>query len=201
LGDPPSMTLAKVPASIRAFGRGTAIQHLEAREVLDASGLPITYVNIAAYLMDDFLRWGAAIRSRRTFLMPFERRTAWIDPADLGEAAARILLSRDERHLHQLYNLNNGSDLLTFAEVADIISDVLQEPVRYEASPQVWRELTGERYRELYGPGADDYFLEYYAFEQRHQFAFHRSDILERMLGRTPKTLRAWLEQNAHHLR
>ena len=201
VGDPPGMRLDKISPALRAFGRGTAIQHLQAREVLDASELPVTYLNIAAYLMDDFLRWSGPIRSRRIFLMPFDRVATWIDPGELGEAAARILLSRDDRHLHRHYDLNNGSDLVTFGEVAGIISDVLQEPVKHEASPKVWRELMGERYRALYGAGADDYFLEYYAFEQRNQFAFHRSDVLQRMLGRTPKTLRAWLEQHADRLR
>lgn len=201
LGDLPSMTLAKVSPALRAFGRGTAIQHFQAREILDASALPVTYLNIAAYLMDDFLRWSGPIRSRRTFLMPFERLAAWLDPGELGEAAARILLSRDDRHLHRHYSLTNGSDLLTFGEVAGIISDVLQEPVKHEASLQVWREQMGERYRALYGAGADDYFQEFYAFEQRHQFAFYRSDVLQRILGRTPKTLRAWFEQNADRLR
>ncbi|WP_160299121.1 NmrA family NAD(P)-binding protein [Sphingomonas sp. SRS2] len=200
LGDPPGMTLAKVPERVLAFGRGTAIQHLQARQVLEDSGLPITYLNIAAYLMDDFVRWGEFIRSSRTLIMPFERHMTWIDSAELGEAAARIILSRDDRHLDQVYHLNNGSDYLNFAEVADMVSDVIQDRVRHEGRTEFWLDLFGPRFIKRYGPGADEYFREYFAFEQKFHFAFHRSDILERLLGRKPKTLRAWLEQNRHHL-
>ncbi|QIB64114.1 NmrA family NAD(P)-binding protein [Kineobactrum salinum] len=200
LGDPPAMTLAKVPPTVRAFGGGTAIQHLQAKEILDASGLPLTYVNIAAYLMDDLIRWSEPIRTQGKLLMPFERRTTWIDPTDLGEAVAHMFLEQDDGHLGQHYHLNNGSDHVTFAEIAEMISDVLQKKIVYEPSPDVWRQVFSDRYQTLFGDGADDYYLEYYAFEQRCQFAFHRSDLLARLLGRTPKTLRAWIEQNQHYL-
>src|SRR3546814_20579927 len=40
LGDPPNMSFNKVPDIVRAFGRGTAIQHLQAKEVLEQSDLP-----------------------------------------------------------------------------------------------------------------------------------------------------------------
>lgn len=200
LGDPPNMSLKKVPDIVKAFGRGTAIQHLHAKETLDQSDLPLTYLNIAAYLMDDFIRWNAPIKSHRILAMPFDRRTAWIDPADLGEAAARILMSDDERHDGQLYHLNNENDLLLFSEIAEMMSDILQEPVAYSDDVDFWMEIMGRRYSVMFGDGADEYFREYYRFEQKFQWAFHKSDILGRILGRSPKTLRAWMEQNSHHL-
>src|SRR3546814_14251058 len=73
LGDPPNMSFNKVPDIVRAFGRGTAIQHLQAKEVLEQSDLPVTYLNIASYLMDDLVRWSGPIKSRRTLAMPFNR--------------------------------------------------------------------------------------------------------------------------------
>src|SRR3546814_16246148 len=65
LGDPPNMSFNKVPDIVRAFGRGTAIQHLQAKEVLEQSDLPVTSLNIASYLMDDLVRWSGPIKSRR----------------------------------------------------------------------------------------------------------------------------------------
>jgi uncharacterized protein YbjT (DUF2867 family) len=200
LGDPPNMSLKKVPDVVKAFGRGTAIQHLHAKEVLDQSDLPITYLNIASYLMDDFIRWSGPIKAHGTLTMPFDRRTTWIDPGDLGEAAARILMSDDERHVGQLYHLNNGSDLLLFSEISVMISEVLQKNIAYNEDIAYWMEMMGRRYSSLFGEGADEYFREYYRFEQKFQWAFHRSDILARILGRTPKSLRAWLEQNGQYL-
>ena len=196
LGDPPNMSFNKVPDIVRAFGRGTAIQHLQAKEVLEQSDLPVTYLNIASYLMDDLVRWSGPIKSRRTLAMPFNRHTTWIDPGDLGEAAARIIMTEGDGHLQQLYHLNNGNDYVLFSEIAEIISDVLQERVEYSDSVAFWDEVLGARYVGLFGKDADEYYKQYYAFEQKFQFAFHRSDILERILGRKPKTLRAWIEQN-----
>ncbi|MHA4837678.1 SDR family oxidoreductase [Sphingopyxis sp. MSC1_008] len=200
LGDPPHMSIKKVPQIVRDFGRGTAIQHLQARDVLEQSDLPITYLNIASYLMDDFIRWNGTMKSDRALAMPFERRTTWIDPGELGEAAARIILQEDDRHLHQLYHLNNGSDHLFFSEIAEVISDVLQQRIVHDDAVAFWQQHMGHRYVSLFGQGADEYFKAYYEFEQTYQFAFHRSDVLERLLGRQPKTLRAWVEQNAHLL-
>ena len=200
LGDPPHMSVRKVPQIVRDFGRGTAIQHLQARDVLEQSDLPITYLNIASYLMDDLIRWNSPIKSDRALAMPFERRTTWIDPGDLGEAAARIILQESDRHLGQLYHLNNGSDHLFFSEIADVISDVLQERVVHNDAVEFWETRMGHKYVSLFGERADEYFKAYYEFEQAYQFAFHRSDVLERLLGRKPKTLRAWVEQNAHLL-
>src|SRR3546814_14261086 len=101
---------------VRAFGRGTAIQHLQAKEVLEQSDLPVTYLNIASYLMDDLVRWSGPIKSRRTLAMPSNRRTTWIDPGDLGEAAARIIMTEGDGHIQQHYNLNNGNDYVRSAE-------------------------------------------------------------------------------------
>lgn len=200
LGDPPNMSLKKVPKIVRDFGRGTAIQHLQAKEVLEQSDLPVTYLNIASYLMDDFIRWSSTIKSDRALAMPFERRTTWIDPGDLGEAAAHIIMHGSDRHIHQLYHLNNGSDHLHFSEIAEMMSDVLQERIVYNDTMGFWDKRMGYKYVNLFGEGADRYFKAYYEFEQKYQFAFHRSDVLERILGRKPKTLRAWFEQNAHLL-
>ncbi len=42
LADPPGMSMARVPDALRRFGGGTAVQHLRAKAVLEASGLPCT---------------------------------------------------------------------------------------------------------------------------------------------------------------
>lgn len=200
LGDPPNMTLRRIPERLRAFGKGTATQHLVAKQLLDESGLPLTYLNIASYLMDDLLRWSGPIRSHRLLAMPFDRRTCWVDPAEIGEAAARILLSGDVGHVGQHYDLDDGEDLVAFSAVATLMSEVLQETVTYEPDPDVWRQMMGPKYEALFGPGAADYFLEYYRFEQANQYAFRRTDVLGTILGRSPTTLRDWIEQHAREL-
>src|SRR3546814_14501377 len=84
--------------------------------------------------MDDLVRWSGPIKSRRTLAMPSNRRTTWIDPGDLGEAAARIIMTEGDGHLQQLYHLNNGNDYVLFSEIPEIISEVLMYRVEFRES-------------------------------------------------------------------
>src|SRR3546814_3501636 len=79
-----------------------------------------------AYLMDDLIRWSGPIRERSLFLMPFDRRHSWVDPAEVGEAAANIIISRDDRHIGQYYDVECGHEVLRFGDVANMLSDVLR---------------------------------------------------------------------------
>src|SRR3546814_8264232 len=103
LGNLPYTKLSDIPEKWRSVG-GTLTQHHVARAVLDGSGLPVTYLNMPAYLMDDLIRWSGPIRERSLFLMPFDRRHSWVDPAEVGEAAANIII-RSEEHTSELPSL------------------------------------------------------------------------------------------------
>src|SRR3546814_15401756 len=116
--------------------------------------------------------------------------------SDVCSSDLRIIMTEGDGHLQQLYHLNNGNDYVLFSEIAEIISDVLQERVEYSDSEAFWVEVMGARYVDLFGKDADEYYKQYYAFEKKFQFDFHRSDILERILGRQPKPLHAWNEKN-----
>ncbi|MGV0598884.1 NAD(P)H-binding protein, partial [Mycolicibacterium pulveris] len=121
----PNVKPSDVPHDMRDVG-GPATQHFVARSILNDSGLPVVHLNMVAYLTDDLLRWGNPIREHDLLSMPYNRRAAWVDPADVGEAAARIILSRDDRHIGHQYDVDNGHDVLEFDEVARMLSDVLQ---------------------------------------------------------------------------
>lgn len=196
LGDQPNMSPERIPEALH-FRGGTAVQHFTARSVLDPSGLPLTYLNSASYYMDDYLHyWAASIRESGRFLMPFDRAVSYIDPREVGEAAARILLSGDRRHLSQHYNIDNGHDLIRFSEAVKMLSDVLEREIEYIDDPEVHRAEAGPRYVAQFGAGADQYYQDYYRFERQNEYAFRRTDFAEWILGRKPKTLRAWFEEH-----
>src|SRR3546814_1006107 len=94
--------------------------------------------------------------------------------SDVCSSDLRIIMTEGDGHLQQLYHLNNGNDYVLFSEIAEIISDVLQERVEYSDSEAFWDEVMGARYVDLFGKDADEYYKQYYAFEQKFQFAFHR---------------------------
>ena len=85
IGDPPGLDREEHVAKVlRDFEGGTAVQHLRARKVLDDSGLPVTYLNIAAWFMDDFATFmlPPILTKREERPMPYDRWMNFIDCRD-----------------------------------------------------------------------------------------------------------------------
>lgn len=201
LGDPPGMSLDKVPDALRNAPGGTAIQHLVARGVLSKSRLPITYVNVAAYFMQNYSGplFGMGLRKHRVLISPRNRRMAYIDADDIARCVTALLLSADHRHIGMLYHLDNGIDTLRFDEVAALMSEVWGEEIGYDGSDESFlrmkfmHDMNTPLDFELTAP---DYWISYSQFEQDNQHAWRKSDIVEYLTGTPAKSLRQWLSEN-----
>lgn len=183
----------------KRFGGGTAVQHLRAKAILEASGLPLTYINIASYFMQNFLTpfFNGAIQAERTLAVPRNRRMGFIDTADIGACAAAILLSDNQRHIGQTYHLDNGNDVLWFDEVAELMSQVFGEQIGYDGSDEAFLRFCGEGVKQYIGrPDAPEYFLHYFQFEQDNETVWRKSDIVEYLTGRAARTLADWLVEH-----
>ncbi|WHU45821.1 NmrA family NAD(P)-binding protein [Gordonia sp. L191] len=199
VADPIGMTLGRVPKALIEFdGGGTAVQHLKAKAVLDRSGLPITYINNAAYFMDNFLTFFAApIQQHRKLVVPRNRRMAFLDTTDTGECAASILLSDNARHIGQIYHLDNGHDVMRFDEVARLAADVLGVPIEYDGTDEAFERYCGDGLRAYIGTDdAVEYYLHYFQFEQDNETVWRKSDIVEYLTGRPARHLDEWLAAN-----
>lgn len=199
VADPIGMTVERVPSVLKAWrGGGTAVQHLRAKEVLDRSGLPITYLNNAAYFMDNFLTFFAPpLQQHRKLVVPRNRRMAFLDTTDTGECAAAVLLSDDETHIGQIYHLDNGHDVLWFDEVAELASRALEVEITYDGTDEGFAEHCGEAICAYFGSeDAVDYYLHYFQFEQDNETVWRKSDIVEFLTGRPAKRLEDWLSEN-----
>lgn len=199
LGFPPETKLSHVPPVLKAFGTGVAVQHHMAREVLDSSGLPVTYLNIAASMMDNFLRAARTVCESRTLVWP-RRLVPYVDPRDIAEAAARLLLSADERHTRLVHAINNGQDNLTGMQVAQAMSEVFGFEVRHDGSRESFMRVHAERYvRRFRRADAAEYMWMNFEYEASLEPAWFLSDTLQRLLGRRPCSLQQWLLDHAHH--
>lgn len=195
VGDQPGMTPARVPAGIRDQP-GPAMQHHRARLTLDCEKVPTCYLNIANLMSNLFANAPGIIA--HDVLAQVPRIHGWVDAGEVGEAAARLILSADDRHSGQTYDLDNNHDVISWAEATDILSSVLMRPIAYDPSPEGFLRHVGPIYiRKMGFAGAADYFLEYFSWEAKNDPAWRRTDLVERLIGRRPKTLRAWIEQNA----
>jgi uncharacterized protein YbjT (DUF2867 family) len=196
VGHEPEQALDRVPVALREFGSGTATQHFVARKILNASGLPVTCLNIGASYMDNFIKIAEITRRTKVLVWP-QRYIPYVDPREVGEIAARLLLSPDRRYINQFLTINNGHDLLTSDSVAAMMSDVVLETISQDGSREAFlREFTGIWEKRYNRPGVAKYLWEFFAYEAENS-AFHSlNDLAERILQRKPMTLRAFFQEH-----
>lgn len=190
LGMQPESKLARIPQSIRDFGRGLPTQHPAAKAMLDESDLPVTYLNSGATFMDNFLGMKEGLIRDRCLIWP-ERLIPFIDTRDIAEVAGRLFLSDNHRHIGQFHTMNNGHDILRFSDVARLMSEVWNEPISHDGSASRFME----EYAHM-GKVRLQYLWDFFMYEQDNEVVWSRNDFVERTIGRKPTTLRAWLEEN-----
>lgn len=194
VGDQPGMTPRRVPDGLRNRP-GPAMQHYQARQVLEQADLPTVFLN-TANLMSNLFANAPGIVEHGVLAQP-PRTHGWIDVDDVAEVAALLIKSGDQRHTGQTYDLDNNYDVISWEQVTEILASVLMRPMIYDPSPQGFLKHVGPVYRRKMGfDDADRYFLQYFTWEAHNDLAWRRTDFVERMLGRRPKTVRAWIEQN-----
>lgn len=191
LGVQPDASQRRVPEVMKKMRLVLPIQHAIAREVLDASGLPVTFLNTGASFMDNFARWmSRGLREERALIWP-QRRVTFIDTLDVGEVVCRLFLSTDRRHIGQLHTANNNHDFLNFTEIAEMMSEVWGERfVHRAAKGDFWKEY------HWMGEARLAYLWELFNYERDNEVIWSRNDFVERLLGRKGTTMREWLIAN-----
>lgn len=195
VGLQPDMNHARVPEKMRSFGKGIEVQHPIARQVLDDAGLPVTYLNSGASFMDNLLRLAGQVQEG--YLSWPNRPVTYIDPREIGEAAARLLLSEDARHIYQFYTLNNGEEPRSASDVAALMEEVLLRKIPHDPTKEAFIAF----FKPLVDGGAmpphfPDYLWDFFEYEAANATVWVPNQFMERTLGRKPNTLRAWLMEH-----
>ena len=196
VGLQPDYNPRRIQKSLKDFGMGLEIQHPISREVLDEADMPVTYLNIGASYMDNYLRTIPGLQEHGTLVWP-NRVIPYIDPRELGEAAARILLSDDSRHIHQFYTLNNGEPGLSSEEVAGLMSEVFLRRIGFDGSREGFMKFFEPLIEnQLVAPTLPCYLWDFFCYEHANATVWVPNMFLERTLGRKPNTMRAWLQEH-----
>ena len=198
VGLQPDMNHHRVPEKMRAFGKGIEVQHPIARQILDDAGMPVTYLNSGASFMDNLLRLAGPIQAGN--LAWPNRPVTYIDPREIGEAAARLLLSEDGRHVYQFYTMNNEEPPRTSADVAELMQDVLLRKIAHDPSKEAFLAY----FAPLVDGGAmpahfPDYLWDFFEYEAANATVWVPNQFMERTLGRKPNTLRSWIMEHRSH--
>ncbi|TGB12367.1 NAD-dependent epimerase/dehydratase family protein [Streptomyces palmae] len=177
---------------IPAMGRW----HHERERIIRASGIPATFLRPGGF-MTNALDWLPTIREGSYVLDPVgPGRYAPIDPADIAAVAALTLT--EAGHQGMEYALT-GDEMFTVAEQVRIISETIGRDieVRETATP-------GEVVRFRFPNGAPqalaDAITEGFTLMRADTVGF-RTDTVERLLGRRPRTFADWCARNAEAFR
>ena len=183
---PPGMTAADLAPEFLATRCGANL-HVVAKPLFDASGLPVTYLNAACWIMFN-LPWFMAesVKSKRQLTMPAasDASRLWLSENDIAAVAAKVLTDAPEQHVGQEYLLT-GTERMNFTQVAQLLSEVVGEPVRYVDDATELRATMGESY---------DTLMTYFGHETRDYGGVPVTDTVSRLLGRPQVTLRDYVQ-------
>jgi uncharacterized protein YbjT (DUF2867 family) len=162
--------------------------HTTAENAIKASGLAWTFLRPGGF-MSNTLGWTEMIRRDRTVRALFAGQpVAWIDPADIGAVAARVLT--EEGHSGQAYPLS-GPEALSPREQAAILAAALGTSIEVVDLPpaQVRAALIGQGMT----PERADAVL---AMRGTDAVALGMTvyPTVERITGQAPRTYAAWVD-------
>lgn len=165
-------------------------QKLRVEELLFESGLPFTILQPAAYMQNVLAHW-QRIQSDGVFPVPYavEARLSIVDLEDVAAAAAIVLT--EPGHVGATYELA-GPEALTQIEVAAILGQVLERPVRAEAvSLEAW-----ERQARASGLGGYqvETLLKMFRYYDAHGL-WGSPRVLGWLLDRPPTTFAAFVQR------
>lgn len=177
--------------SLQGADRNPLAPHRKVEQWLAASGLAWTFLRPSFFMQNLSGVHRDEIRRRDEIFVPAGRgRTAFVDTRDVAEVAYLALTEAD--HEGQAYTLT-GAEALTYGDVADILSDVLGREIRY-ADPSLWAFWRRQR-AEGTPAGFAAVMMALYTV-CRLGLAGGVTDALPRLLGRPPRSLRAFAEDH-----
>jgi len=129
----------------------------------------------------------------RLYVPAGHQPVSWVDTRDLGEAAVQAFLDPPEGG--RAWTLT-GAETRTFAEVAELLTEALGRPIRYEAA-SIPGYLWHQRHRRgtPWAPA-----LVYTVLHTAIRFGAERrvDDTLARVLGRAPRTIADTIADHLH---
>jgi uncharacterized protein YbjT (DUF2867 family) len=166
--------------------------HHAREQIVRASGIAATFLRPGGF-MTNALEWAPTIGEGNYVLDPIgPGRYAPIDPDDIAAVAA-LALTQDG-HQGRDYALT-GDETFTVADQVRIIARTIgrEIEIRKAASPA---EAVRSRFPNGAPPALAEALIEAFALMRADTIGF-RSDTLERLLGRKPRTFADWCARNA----
>jgi uncharacterized protein YbjT (DUF2867 family) len=165
--------------------------HRKVEDKLTASGLGYTIFRPNSFMQNILAYSAPSIRAQSAFYAAMgTAHTSFLDVRDIAVVVAKALASPSQ-HAGQVYELN-GPEAVTNAELAERISRVAARPVNYVDIPEAAQR------KAMQDSGMPEWQItallelqQYYTGGKGGEV----TDVLPRLLGRSPETLNEFLEE------
>jgi uncharacterized protein YbjT (DUF2867 family) len=117
--------------SLLGGDRNRVIPHYTIERTIEKLGIPATFLRASFFMQNFNTTHQEEIRSGELLMPAGQGRTSFIDIRDIAAVAVKTLI--ENGHQHQAYSLT-GSEALTYKEVANIFTSVLDKPIHYANS-------------------------------------------------------------------
>ncbi len=167
-----------------------ARDHWIAERVFDRSGIAVTHLR-PTFFAEWLLYFARLIVRDGSLKLPFSGRHAPISAEDQARVISAILMDPGP-HRNQTYSLYGGEEL-SYAEMTEVMSQVLKRQIRYE---QVDFDIFE---RVLTAMGRGPFLVQHLrevAVDHRNGIFAGKNDIVEKLTGRKPQSLREFLLKN-----
>ncbi|WP_174434683.1 NmrA family NAD(P)-binding protein [Burkholderia metallica] len=188
LAIPPGLTVEQVPQEYIDTRCGAGL-HVVAKPLLDASGLPICYVNVPAWIMFNLALFVATeVPSTRRIALPAITDAArmWVSERDIAEVLAKILSEPATDHAGKEYQLTSA-ERHTYADVAQLFSSILGKEVSYVDDDKPLRAAMGDAF---------DILMTYLRHEAGSYSGVRHQETIAELLGRPQESLADYIRTN-----
>lgn len=161
--------------------------HAVAKPLLEASGLPVCYVNVPGWIMFNMASFFfPEVKANRRIAMPAvtDENRMWVSEHDITAVMATILSGAPADHAGHEHVLTT-TECYTYADIARLFADVLGEPVVCDDDDKPLRAMMGEEFGRL---------MTYFRHETQAYRNVEPTQTLSQLLGRPHQTLRDYIE-------
>ncbi|MBO9376358.1 NAD(P)H-binding protein [Sphingomonas histidinilytica] len=184
----PGVTDADITEEWFATRTGSALKNVTI-PLHRRSGLPTTLINVSAWIGFNLMWFAEAdIQEKRYLPLParLDAQRTWISESDIARVAAKVLSDGPATHAGQEYVLT-GTEKIGFDDVVAMLSDEVGEKVELRDTEDGLRRAAGANAEQL---------ISYISCERRHCGNVDPDPTFERLMGRPPQSLRAYIAEN-----
>lgn len=189
------VNMSQISARVDADSHA-ATDHYLSERVFDWSGVPVAHIR-PTYFAEWLLYLAPMIRQGQLHVPFGTGRHAPISAEDQGRVIAGIL-DAPAAHAGKIYPLL-GPKEYTYAEIANVLSKTLGKPVEYkQVAFDQFREQFVPKNRTAQSPGIDFLMqhLREVAIDHQNGIFAGTNDLVEKLGGRPPQTLEAFIEKH-----